>query len=265
MAKIPDLVKVQEKWGDKGFSLFAVSQDDPGRLETFISSGKGKGMNYFVGICPDKTMGQDYDIKFLPTSYLLGPDGKVIQQNPNGAIPDSEIEKLVATLAPRKVGKAVAKDAKKAAEAFDKGEFGSALKETQKILDEANAAKYDDGAKEDAKFIVSLVERWETVTTSNIERWVSEREFLDMQRAMPDLRKRFKGLPFDETLKEKEKLLKGKEAKAEIKAMTTYEALAKEYNGASGKSKDVAKLKVEAFIKANDESKAAEKARKLIG
>lgn len=199
--------------------------------------------------------------------HLIGPDGKFVQVGVRALPDDAAIEKMVADLAPRKVGREVAKEVDKAAKAFDAAQYGTAHKEAQKIVDAAaaDASKYAEKAVEDAKFVLSLVEKQVGATTNAITRMESEKDYLTMQNSMAEWKKQFKGHAFEETLKEKEKVLKTKEAKKEIKAMEGFIKLRESWNKADAKGKEGMKASVEKFIKDNDETKAAEHARKMIG
>lgn len=266
MGEIPHLVKVHEKYGKIGFNVVGVSNEAPSTLETFIKSGKGKEMNYCVVNCGSQTTSKDYEVGGYPTCYLIGMDGKFLKTGSAArTIADSEIDSLVSQVVPKKVGREVEKDVKKAAELFDKGEIGACHKEVAKFTDAANAEKYSTKSIEDAKFIADLIEKTVAATVKGIERLEDDKDYLAIQANMPVWLKRFKGHPLEETLKEKEKTLKTKEVKKEIAAQTAFEKHKVAYSKADDKGKAAMKPAIEKFIKDNEGTRAAEKAKEMIG
>jgi len=247
-----------------GFNIVAVTKEAPSAIDTFIKSGKGKEINYCVAICGSSTTDSDYAIKAWPTAYLVGMDGKIAKTSA-GSFADSEIEAMISQVVPKKVGREVEKDVKKAAELFDKGEIGACHKEVGKFVDPANAEKYSTKSIEDAKFIADLIEKTVAATVKGIERLEDDKDYLAIQTNMPGWLKRFKGHPLEETLKEKEKVLKTKEVKKEIAAQTAFEKHKVAYSKADEKGKAAMKPAIEKFIKDNEGTRAAEKAKEMIG
>lgn len=79
--EIPDLIKLQEKYGEKGFQIVGLSADD--NLELAADFAKEHGINYPVLLVP--TDGDSREalrplgaISGLPTSILLDKNGKIV-------------------------------------------------------------------------------------------------------------------------------------------------------------------------------------------
>ncbi len=77
-AVIPDFVDFQNRYRDRGFQVIGVAVDDvPKRVKKFYDQNN---MNYLVAMC-DSTTRQLYGgIHGLPTTYLIGRDGRVYAQ-----------------------------------------------------------------------------------------------------------------------------------------------------------------------------------------
>jgi len=71
----PDLVKIQEKYRDRGFTIVGLSQDDS--LQLAADAAKEDNLNYPVLIAPDE-VSQAFQISALPTSFLVNRDGKIV-------------------------------------------------------------------------------------------------------------------------------------------------------------------------------------------
>lgn len=97
--EIPDLIKVQEKYKDRGFTIVGVSQDDT--LATATRYVKQNGMNYPVLIGDPQTQ-RELNFQGIPTSVLLDKEGKIVwmQEGINPSVPmetvlSEQIEKLL--------------------------------------------------------------------------------------------------------------------------------------------------------------------------
>ncbi|MBV6416699.1 MAG: Thiol-disulfide oxidoreductase ResA [Steroidobacteraceae bacterium] len=86
LREIPDLMRIEQELGPRGLALVGVSMDEPGdagRVATFRAK-------YFPGFRTWLRAGQDLDAiasvvdpawnEVLPTTYLIGRDGKVVQR-----------------------------------------------------------------------------------------------------------------------------------------------------------------------------------------
>ncbi len=259
---MPHLVQVHEKYGSRGFNIVWVSSEAGGKVDGFLKDEKWKSINYLVGVA-NGSVAKSYGVTGIPAGFLIGPDGKYIREA--RSVGDSEIETMVSKLAPKTVGREVAREVRKAAGNYDKGDFAGALKDVEKFFEEGAAEKYSEEVRKDAEFIKGLVEKQVEANTARLNEAVSAKEWLEVQAMVPDLKKSFKGMPILDRVKEVETELKSKEVRAEISALTQFEKLAEEYRRASNdRAKEAMKAKITAFIKANEGTKAAEKAAALI-
>lgn len=73
--EIPDLIKLQEKYGPQGFTVIGLSNDDS--METVRPFLKANGINYPVMMASPELMRQ-YGARSLPSSLLIDREGKVV-------------------------------------------------------------------------------------------------------------------------------------------------------------------------------------------
>lgn len=92
-AEIPDFIKLQDKYRDKGFVVVGISTDEDWRvvLPDFI---KRKGMNYPVLIATSKVVKDYGNVYALPTSFLLDKEHNIIKKF-TGMLSESELEPLI--------------------------------------------------------------------------------------------------------------------------------------------------------------------------
>lgn len=75
-AEIPELMKLQEKLGPKGFAVLSVSMDeDVSEVAPFAKATK---INYPVILNAGEVAPKGWVVPGLPTAYLIGRDGKVL-------------------------------------------------------------------------------------------------------------------------------------------------------------------------------------------
>ena len=74
--ELPSLEKLQAKFQDKRFSVIGIAVD---KNRKAVMSILKKGDIRFLNILdPDEIISQKYEINMLPTTYLIGKDGKFI-------------------------------------------------------------------------------------------------------------------------------------------------------------------------------------------
>ncbi len=74
--EIPDLIRLQERLRKDGFAVLAI---DVGESHTKASAFAAKiGINYPVLLDTDMTVTLQYKVVGIPTSYLIGRDGKLL-------------------------------------------------------------------------------------------------------------------------------------------------------------------------------------------
>ena len=96
VAGLPELQEVYDKYHERGFEVIAISLDtDRAALERFV---KQKGLpwpQYFDGKGWDNAIAAKYGIRSAPTLWLVGRDGKVVDQSARFDLAE-KVKKLVA-------------------------------------------------------------------------------------------------------------------------------------------------------------------------
>jgi len=95
-AELPNLKAAYAKYKDKGFDVLGVSFDvstDP--LKEFIAKEKIGWRNTYDAYWNGPIASQ-YNVRFIPTTILIGRDGKVAVVNPRGAALETAIEAALA-------------------------------------------------------------------------------------------------------------------------------------------------------------------------
>ena len=75
--EIPALIELQEKLGGKAFQVVSINVDDPSALPKAKALAAKYGINYPSLIGSEATMRQFGGVQALPTSFLIGKDGRI--------------------------------------------------------------------------------------------------------------------------------------------------------------------------------------------
>ena len=74
--EIPDLIKLEEKYKDKGFTILGIDVGESAeRVQSFSEKA---GMNYPLLLDVDNAVAETYRVVGIPTTYLLNSEGKVL-------------------------------------------------------------------------------------------------------------------------------------------------------------------------------------------
>jgi len=101
--EIPELIQLQQKYADKGFTILGVAMDDEGKsvvgpfVQTKrydIGGGKESQMNYPILIGNEEIANKFGGLLGYPTTVLFDKDGKEIHRT-TGAISYDEYAKLI--------------------------------------------------------------------------------------------------------------------------------------------------------------------------
>jgi len=100
--EIPWLIEMQQKYGERGFTVLGVSMDDEGKAavapflakERFNVNGQKLPMNYPIVLGNDDAATKFGGLLGYPTSFLISKDGKEIKKI-QGLIPYQEITKAI--------------------------------------------------------------------------------------------------------------------------------------------------------------------------
>lgn len=91
----PALVRMQKKYGDKGFAVIGVAvQSEEEGVKEFVQE---YSVPYAVGIDADSEVSSRYRLFAVPTSFLFSPEGKLIHTF-TGYVRESELEGQLETL-----------------------------------------------------------------------------------------------------------------------------------------------------------------------
>jgi len=97
--EMPWLIDLQKKYAAQGFTVLGVSEDD-GPAKDVSSFATKMGVDYPIVLSDDKLNKAYGGVDYLPTSYYIGRDGKVLVET-GGIISQSEMEadiqKILAT------------------------------------------------------------------------------------------------------------------------------------------------------------------------
>ncbi len=74
--EMPDLIKLQDKHQARGFTVLAVNEGES--VEEVSSFTKKMGVNFPVVLDLEGLVAKNYGLVGIPTSYLIGSDGKVL-------------------------------------------------------------------------------------------------------------------------------------------------------------------------------------------
>ena len=98
MGEVPYLVKTYGAFHDKGFEIYGISFDRPGKRDNWVGAIEKNGMNwihvsdlnYF-----DNQAATYYAVRAIPTNFLVDAEGKIIARNLRG---DALYEKIAELL-----------------------------------------------------------------------------------------------------------------------------------------------------------------------
>ncbi|MCA9728727.1 MAG: TlpA family protein disulfide reductase [Candidatus Eisenbacteria bacterium] len=77
MLELPELEKLQKKYADRGFTLLTVASDDRKTAAKVKPLVKQRGFEFPVLLDSKRDVGNQYNVRQYPTSYLIEPDGKI--------------------------------------------------------------------------------------------------------------------------------------------------------------------------------------------
>ncbi len=81
--EVPQLVETYEKFKDRGFEIVGISLDnDKSALEKFTAENQMTWPQFFDGKGWDNEVAQRFKIQSVPTMWLLGRDGKLVDPAP---------------------------------------------------------------------------------------------------------------------------------------------------------------------------------------
>jgi len=94
----PNVVKVYEKYHDKGLNIISVSLDKPGQKDRWLQAIQDDRMDWFhvsnLQFWQDP-IAQEYNVRSIPATFLLDADGRIIDKNLRGPALEQRISELL--------------------------------------------------------------------------------------------------------------------------------------------------------------------------
>lgn len=94
----PNVVKVFEKYRSRNFTVLGISLDNMGQKSAWLQAIKDDGLAW-TQVSDLKGSNNEvalkYNVKAIPTNFLIGPDGKILAKNLRGIELELAIEKLL--------------------------------------------------------------------------------------------------------------------------------------------------------------------------
>lgn len=76
--ELPELDRLHRAYREKGFSVVAISQDDPKTMRAVKPYVEQRKFEMLVLLDPNKEVGNKLNVRLHPTSFLVGQDGSVV-------------------------------------------------------------------------------------------------------------------------------------------------------------------------------------------
>ncbi len=90
--EMPWLVSLRKQYAAQGFEILGVSEDDADTPRTKLAKfGQEEGLNYPLLVGDDAVSRKYGGVEFLPTSYFVGRDGKIVAETA-GLVSKDEVE-----------------------------------------------------------------------------------------------------------------------------------------------------------------------------
>jgi len=90
--EMPWLVALRKQYATQGFEILGVSEDDADTPRTKLAKfGQEEGLNYPLLVGDDAVSRKYGGVEFLPTSYFVGRDGKIVAETA-GLVSKDEVE-----------------------------------------------------------------------------------------------------------------------------------------------------------------------------
>lgn len=194
----------------------------------------------------------------------LGEDArKVLKQVADGREVSDEYVQLFRDAVSNKLSRELHKSLSAAVKDYEGGKFGKAAGSAIKVRDDE---KEEAQAKEDAKYLIGLVDARFNALKSAAAKLKGEREYLKLFETLEESEDAYKGYPgAEEFFDEHDKLAKDKEVKSEVKALEKFTRLETEFREAkTDREKESARKQLESFGEKYEGTRAAEKAAELL-
>jgi hypothetical protein len=243
------LDELQEKYGAKGFTVLAVTNESRALVDAFVTKNSAK---HPIVIEASDSAGA-FGIKGYPSPFLIGPDGKILVA---GQPSDQDIE---AALEKVRLLPEVPKKLEPIKASIEKERFADArLKLDKALLDPAITAEEKDAGEKLREWLDWYVQG----TIDGAKAMAAKGDFYEASVALEDACKTLKGMPAAaEAASLLKEMLADKKSKDEI---TAGERLAKAKEKAKDLDAKKAILLFKPIASKYEETKAGAKAKAII-
>jgi thiol-disulfide isomerase/thioredoxin len=76
---LPKLDELSQKYAEAGFTLITVASDDQKTVSNVKPHVKSRGWKFPVIVDSKREIGNKYNVRNYPTSFLIAPDGKIVK------------------------------------------------------------------------------------------------------------------------------------------------------------------------------------------
>ncbi len=94
----PNVVRMYEKFKDKGFAIYSVSLDNPGKREAWVRAIRNDNLTW-THVSDLKgwqsQAAQQYGVSGIPATFLLDPSGKIIAKNLRGEALEAKLTEVL--------------------------------------------------------------------------------------------------------------------------------------------------------------------------
>lgn len=94
----PNVVRMYNKFKDKGFAIYSVSLDNPGKREAWVRAIRNDNLTWtHVSDLRgwQSEAAQRYGVSAIPATFLVDRDGKIIAKNLRGAALEAKLEEVL--------------------------------------------------------------------------------------------------------------------------------------------------------------------------
>src|SRR5690606_2441051 len=97
---LPKLDELNQKYGEAGFTLVTVASDDQKTVSSVKPHVKSRGWKFPVIVDSKREIGNKYNVRNYPTSFLISQDGKIVKATMGYRPGDEKVleEEIVALL-----------------------------------------------------------------------------------------------------------------------------------------------------------------------
>jgi peroxiredoxin len=98
-AENPNIVAAFHQFKDRGFTVLGISLDQPGKKEAWMKAIHDDKMSEWTQLSDlkfwDNEVARQYNIRSIPQSFLIDPNGVIIAKNLRGEALTAELEKIL--------------------------------------------------------------------------------------------------------------------------------------------------------------------------